>query len=122
MCTEMPLLHGSVPTAVSTCRVISMGRRWSCLVEWTGRPSTVNTGTGQNYVEVQDTNVPLTINGGSNDTVDIGNAGSVQGIAGPVTVSNPMHLTKLTVDDSADSAARANKNVSITSAKITGLA
>src|SRR5438128_6414535 len=40
---------------------------------------TVNTGTGQNHVYVQDTNVPVTINGGSNDTVDIGNAGSVQG-------------------------------------------
>ena len=64
---------------------------------------------GQNHVYVQDTNLPVTIDGGGDDTVDIGSASSVHGIAGPVTVNNPMHLTKLLVDDSADSAARLRK-------------
>src|SRR5262249_37182447 len=40
------------------------------------------------------------------DTVNVGNAGSVQGILAAVTVQNPPSFTTLNVNDSADATAR----------------
>ena len=68
---------------------------------------------------VQATTGPLTVEGQDGlDSVTIGNAGSVQGVMAPVSVSNQNNFTALTVDDSADAVARA---VTITAAA-TGLA
>jgi hypothetical protein len=53
------------------------------------------------------------------DVVNIGNAGSVQGIASAVTVANTGSFTALTIDDSADATGRA---VTVTNASVTGLA
>jgi hypothetical protein len=65
--------------------------------------------------------VPLTVNdnGSPTDTVTFGTGGSVQGIQGPVTLSNPLFYDTLTVDDSADTAS--HPAVAITANGITGL-
>jgi Ca2+-binding RTX toxin-like protein len=73
-------------------------------------PTTLNSGNGKDTVSVQTTAAAstLTINGQAGlDTVSITNAGSVQGILGPVAVGNSGgagNLTSLTVDDSKDAA------------------
>src|SRR5205823_4615393 len=81
----------------------------------------VNTLTGTNLVTVQQTaaNIPVTITDGGNDLVDIGNAGSAQGINEAVMIDNPAHLTKLIVNNWADTV---GKNAAITISQITGLA
>ena len=82
--------------------------------------TTLNSGTGADTVTVQATTGPLTVEGQNGlDTVTIGNAGSVQGIMAPVSVSNQKSFTALSVDDSADAVARM---ATITAAAITGLA
>ena len=63
---------------------------------------TVNTGGGHNTVEVHNTSsiAPVTINGGGDDTVSIGNwYEGVQGIDGTVDVENVASYTDLTLDD-----------------------
>src|SRR5262249_51534831 len=50
--------------------------------------------------------VAITVNGSASETVNIGNAGSVQGILAPVTVQNPPSFTTLNINDSADTTAR----------------
>ncbi len=76
----------------------------------TAAPTTLNTGTGHNSFFVLGTHAPLTINdattGTSPDDITVGNAGSVQGILGAVTVVGSPTLTQLTVDDSADPTGR----------------
>src|SRR5262249_46868147 len=73
----------------------------------------LTTGTGSNHVNVQDTIVPLTVQGhGGNDTVTVGSLapglGGNQGfINGPVTVSNTTNSTTLIMDDSSDLIPRA---------------
>jgi acrosin len=72
-------------------------------VTGTSAPTTLNSGTGNDQVSVQGTTQPLTVNGQSgNDMVVLGNAGSVQGLFGGVTIGNAGGSTALTVDDSAD--------------------
>jgi hypothetical protein len=68
----------------------------------------VNTQGGSNTVNILDTSagIAVTVNGLGADTVNIGNAGSVQGILAPVNVQNPPNATTLNVDDSADTTAR----------------
>ncbi len=71
------------------------------------RSVSVQTGTGTNVLNVQDTRVPLSLEGHSDSTsVNIGNAGRVQSIQGPVMITNPLHHIALTVDDSNDTMAR----------------
>jgi hypothetical protein len=66
----------------------------------------ITTGSGGDTVNVHATDVSaitnLTSVGGA-DTVNVGNAGSVQDIAGPLNIENPNSFTTLDVDDSADS-------------------
>jgi hypothetical protein len=79
----------------------------------------VQTGTGGDTVNVLATAVPLNLVGHGADRVTVGNAGSAQGILGPVNVSNPVNFTALTIDDSADATAR---SVTLTNAAVSGLA
>jgi hypothetical protein len=79
----------------------------------------VTTFAGQNQVLVKNTSVPVTINDGDNDSVEIGN-GSVEGIKASVTVNNPSHFTKLTVNNENDE--MGHDLVTITDSKITGFA
>jgi Ca2+-binding RTX toxin-like protein len=63
--------------------------------------------------------VTTTLSSGGVDTVNVGNAGSVQGIVGNLAVQNPSGRTTLNVDDSADTT---DKAVTISAPDITGLA
>jgi hypothetical protein len=68
---------------------------------------TVQTGTGGATVNAWATWVPVSLIGHSlNSTVNVGNAGSVQQILGPLTISNPPSYTTVNVDDSADTTVR----------------
>jgi hypothetical protein len=64
------------------------------------------------------TTVTSTIVTGITDTVNVGNAGSSQGILGSLSIQNPAGFTNLTLDDSADGTAR---TVSLATGFITGL-
>jgi hypothetical protein len=70
------------------------------------RSLTLATGAGGGVVNVHATGVPTTLNGNGAATVNVGNAGSVQGVHGTLTLDNPPALYTLTVDDSADRARR----------------
>ncbi len=88
---------------------------------------TVQTGTGGATVDVQATGKPLTLVGHADGTVNVGSAGSVQGILAQLTLENPPAYTTLNVDDSADTLARSatldSTTVSFTQyGRITGLA
>jgi hypothetical protein len=102
------------PAAVGTVTVDGGSHGNTFTVSATGSPASsvvLNTGIGADTVNVQGTTGPLTINGQSGaDVVNVGNAGSVQPIVGPVTVTNFGNFTALTVDDSAGTQSR---NVSI---------
>lgn len=82
-------------------------------------------GTGSDTVNVQTISNPsglvsLTIQGTNGfDQVNIGNAGSVQGIAAPVTVKNTFSFTALTIDDSADAT---GQTATVVSGAVTGIA
>jgi hypothetical protein len=78
---------------------------------------TVQTGTGGATVNVLATGVPTSIVGHHDGTVNIGNAGSVQQIVGPLTITNPPDYTTVNVDDSADGTTR---NVTLDTATIGG--
>jgi hypothetical protein len=72
-------------------------------------PVAINTGTGvdSTFVQGTGTGTTLAIQGQSgNDGVAVSNAGTVQGILGPVSVSNTVGATGLVVDDSNDATAR----------------
>ncbi len=70
--------------------------------------ATVHTGIGGAAVTVQANGVPTSLVGhGLNTTVTVGFAGRVINILGSVTVTNPPAHTAVTVDDSADTIARA---------------
>src|SRR5262249_3883473 len=58
--------------------------------------------------------------GGGNDTVNIGNNGSVQNIQGALTIQNSKGSTALTVDDSADT--MLHTSVVLSESSLTGLA
>jgi hypothetical protein len=83
---------------------------------------TIDGGRAANTFNVQSTAAfaPLTIYGGSasNDTVRVGNAGSLSGIAGAVNVVNNSGHTALVIDDSADNVGR---TATITNNSVTGL-
>jgi hypothetical protein len=72
-----------------------------------GSDLSIDTGTGGNTVDVHGTGIPTTVVGGGADTVNIGNAGTVQGIDGEVAITNFGNTSSIiTVDDSADPTAR----------------
>ena len=67
----------------------------------------INSGAGRDTVNVLRTFSNVTIRGNNAaDTVNVGAAGSVQGIRGPVFVSNAGSRSTLNVDDSGDAAGR----------------
>ena len=68
--------------------------------------ATIQTGVGGGVVYVRATGVSTSIVGHGATTVAVGNAGSVQGIAGPLLLTNPPNFNSITVDDSADVMAR----------------
>jgi hypothetical protein len=81
--------------------------------------ATINTGTGNNLVNVQATQRRLNIIGqGGRDQVLIGNQGNAQGIQGQVWVSNNGNYTALTIDDSADNVPR---TATLTASFLSGL-
>jgi hypothetical protein len=84
--------------------------------------TTLNTGAGADTVNVQATPYALSINyqgGGGSDVANLGNAGSVQGITGAVTIYNGPSYTHVNIDDSADGG---NRTVTIGPGGVTGLA
>jgi hypothetical protein len=66
----------------------------------------LTTGTGGNVVDVWSTGVPTFIGDNSQSTVNLGYAGSVQGIQGTVYVIGSAGVNSITIDDSADNLAR----------------
>jgi hypothetical protein len=83
----------------------------------------VRTGTGVITATVLST-CPMagimTLEGHSaNNTVNVGNAGSAQGIFGAVTIFNSPSRDQVNIDDSADNG---NRNVTISTSAVTGLA
>jgi hypothetical protein len=71
-------------------------------------PFVVNTGSGSNTVNILNTSAHIAINviGSGHDTVNVGNAGSVQGILAAVNIENPPSVNTINVNDSADTTAR----------------
>ncbi len=82
---------------------------------------TINGRLGHDLISIEDipSNIAVTTIEGDTGMVNVGKAGSVQGIRGSLTVTNPPRYTALNVDDSADTTGR---TVTITNAAITGLA
>lgn len=71
---------------------------------------TIDTGDLADFVTIKSTAIPTAVTttgtGDDNDTVTLGDSGSVQGITGTVSVANSNALSRLIVDDSADTTAR----------------
>jgi hypothetical protein len=67
----------------------------------------IKNGSGLDTTNVLRSQKAVSIDGGGNhDVVNVGNAGSVQDIQGPLTIENPPSFTTINVDDSADTVAR----------------
>ena len=67
----------------------------------------ITTGSGNDTVNVHATGVTTNLSSfGGHDTVNVGNAGSLQGILGALNIQNPPNLTTLNINDSADATAR----------------
>jgi hypothetical protein len=83
----------------------------------------IDTGDLSDFVKIKSTAVPTTVTttgpGADNDTVTLGDAGSVQGITATVNVTNLNALSSLVVDDSADPTGR---TATLSDTGITGLA
>ena len=72
-----------------------------------GVATTLNSGSGDDQVQVLGSTGALAINGNDgHDSVIVGDAGLTQNVAGNVAISNVDGRTDLTVDDSADSSGR----------------
>jgi hypothetical protein len=89
-----------------------------------GNPTTLNTGNGNDTVNVQatDATAPLTVNAGGSrgDVVNVGNAGSLAGLQGTLTLNNTPNWSQVNINDSADNAN--HPNVLLTAASLTNLA
>jgi hypothetical protein len=83
---------------------------------------TLDTGAGVDTVNVQATSVPLTVIAGGNgsDVVNVGNANSLAGINGALTLDNPPSWSHVNINDGAD--AGNHPNVTLTDTSLTGLA
>ncbi len=66
----------------------------------------LSTGTASDTVNILATGVATHIVGGWNDTVNVGNGGSVAGILGTLYLQNPPAYNTLNVNDSSDTTAR----------------
>jgi hypothetical protein len=85
-------------------------------------PIALNTGNGADTVNVQATSSPLTVNAGGTgtDVVNVGNANSVAGIQGALTLNNDPSYSHVNINDGADNAN--HPNVILTASSLTGLA
>jgi hypothetical protein len=87
--------------------------------------TTLDTGGGVDTTNVQATPYALAVNtttspgGSGNDVVNLGSGGSVQSITGAVTILNNPSRDQVFIDDSADGG---NRNVTISSGGVSGLA
>jgi hypothetical protein len=67
----------------------------------------LTTGLVSDTVNVLATGVSTSLStSGGRDTVNVGNAGSLQAILGTLTIQNPPNFTTLNINDSADTTAR----------------
>jgi hypothetical protein len=82
--------------------------------------TTINTSDPTNVINILGTSAPTAVNAmaGSVDTVNIGNAGSVQAVLDPITITGNDD-TIVNVDDSADTTGR---TASLSAAVLTGIA
>jgi hypothetical protein len=102
--TDLDIQGGDVSNTFNIRNTPTLGDQFASttIVTGTGRsssPSTVNVlRTSQNDLEIEGDGGSLAVN--------VGNAGSTQGIQGSVQVTNDTGLTTLTVDDSADTVGR----------------
>jgi Ca2+-binding RTX toxin-like protein len=94
--------------------------------QWSGTTAVnVITGQGNDTFYVRSTSCPVFFDSAGDNTVNVGGPGrtgvpgSVQGIAGPVSIRNLNGLTQLIVDDSGDPQ---SKSATITASSITNLA
>jgi hypothetical protein len=73
-----------------------------------GSSFTIDAGTGADTINVRATSSAVYVNGNGQDTVNLGNAGSVHAIQGSVTITDPPagDYATVNVDDSADTTAR----------------
>jgi hypothetical protein len=89
---------------------------------------TIETGVNSDTVNLLATGVATTLTSfGGLDTVNVGNAGSVQGILGTLTIEDPPSFTTIDINDSADATARVARLDTLVSGgfefgSITGLA
>jgi hypothetical protein len=82
--------------------------------------TTLNVGHGNDTVTVRANSGPLTINGSGNDTVNVGNRGSLAGIFGPLSINNGNSAAQVNISDVTDSTN--HDNVTLTDHSLTGLA
>ncbi|MGO8902553.1 MAG: C2 family cysteine protease [Isosphaeraceae bacterium] len=92
-------------------------------------PFVVTTASGSNTVNILNTSahIAINVNGQGLDTVNVGNAGSAQGILGALSIQNPPSYTTINVNDGSDATARTVTLSTFTSGgynwgSITGLA
>src|SRR5205807_726628 len=67
---------------------------------------TIRGGTGGDTFNVLATGVTTNLVAGASSTVNVGNAGGVQGILGTLNIENPPSFNAITVNDSADATGR----------------
>jgi hypothetical protein len=93
---------------------------WNILDTEFGSTTTVNTGAGDDIVNVMRTSGPTTVNGGGtgNARVNVGNANSLAGIRDRLTLNNPSGW-QVNVNDGADNAD--HPDVRLSAAALTGL-
>jgi N-acetylneuraminic acid mutarotase len=82
----------------------------------------LNTGDGNDTVNIQGNANALTVNAGGSgaDVVNVGNAKSLAGITGALTLNNPPSFSHVYINDGADNAN--HPNVILTATSLTGLA
>jgi hypothetical protein len=90
------VVDANTNTVVSQWAIGSFG---AVVVSANGTAVTVN-------VKQSPLGVPVYINGRAHNTVNVDNAGSVQGIQGNLYIEDPAGVTTINVDDSADATAR----------------
>jgi hypothetical protein len=86
---------------------------------------TLQTGTGGATVNVRATGSPVSLIGHANGTVNVGDAGNLQQINAPLSISDPPAYVTLNIDDSADMAGRTmilSRNASAGSLAVLGQA
>jgi acrosin len=120
-----PLVIGyDASTTKLTVNGGSGGNIFNVLGTSTTAATTLDTGFGNNTVNVQSTTGALTVNGqGGQDAVNVGQGGSAQGIKGALSITGTGSHTKLSVDDHLDHTGRVvTMDVANGTGTITGLA